>query len=210
LYAWYRHEVSYCSFRQQTAWIKAFQRAGFSDIATIEALDVGCYTGQWLRMLLEWGANPSKLHGVDILEESIAIARKLSPTMVDLRVSNGWPLPYSDDSMNLCAASTVFSSILVKNAREYLANEMGRVVRADGWVMVFDFAVSDPRNPDTTGINRHEIGKLFPALNLVETYRLILAPPLLRRFPSNLLWLAHAFEAIFPFLCTHRLYLLSK
>ena len=91
---------------------KEAKQAGFSDIATIEVLDVGCYTGQWLRMLLEWGANPSKLHGVDLLEESIAKAKVLSPAGVDFRVSNGWPLPYQDASMDVCAASTVFSSIL--------------------------------------------------------------------------------------------------
>jgi ubiquinone/menaquinone biosynthesis C-methylase UbiE len=192
------------------AWVRAFQRAGFSGIATIEVLDVGCYTGQWLRMLLEWGASPSKLHGVDLLEESISKAEILSPAEVDLRVSNGWPLPYQDALMDVCAVSTVFSSILDPEARLALAKEIDRVVRTNGWVMVFDFTISDPRNPDTIGINRREICKLFPKLNLVKTYPLIFAPPLLRKFPSNLLWLAHALEIILPFLCTHRLYLLNK
>jgi ubiquinone/menaquinone biosynthesis C-methylase UbiE len=209
-YAWHRNEFTYSSYRQSFAWARALSRAGFGDLSDIEVLDVGCGNGCWLRMLLEWGAIPSRLHGVDLLKDRIKRARKLSPPDIDFRVNNGWPLPFIDSSMDLCTASTVFSSILDEGARQTLAQEMSRVRKPKGWIMIFDYVISEPRNPDTIGIDRHEIQKLFYQLDLIKIYKLILAPPLLRRFPRNLLWLAHALETFFPFLCTHRLYVLKK
>ena len=83
-------------------------------------------------------------------------------------------------------------------------------MRPNGWVMIFDYAISDPRNSDTVGIRQSEIGRLFANMKLVKTYRLILAPPLLRKIPRDLLWVAHAVETMLPLLCTHRLYLFSS
>ena len=188
----------------------ALLKAGFKELVDLEILDVGCGSAGWLRMLMEWGAAPSRLHGVDLLKDRISKAKSLSPTDMDLRAGSAWPLVFSDSSMDLCAASTVFSSILDEEGRKSLAHEMIRVVRPKGWVTIFDYAVSDPRNPDTIGINRREIQTLFPKLSIRKTYCLLLAPPILRKIPRNLLWLAHALEIFIPFLCTHRLYMLCK
>jgi SAM-dependent methyltransferase len=210
LYGWQRYEAIYTSCRQQATWAQALKKAGFETLAELEILDVGCGSGTWLRMLTEWGATPGRLHGVDLLEDRIAKATSLSPLGIDFKVSNSWPLPYRDSSMDICAASTVFSSILDSSARQALAQEMDRVLRIGGWVMVFDYAVSDPRNPDTVGIGKGEIRSIFPSLRLVHTNRLILAPPLLRRFPKYLMWIATGLEILIPFLCSHRIYMLYK
>ena len=210
LYAWDQKDFPYIRYRQTAEWAAAFKKIGLVDLAGLEILDVGCGSGWWLRMLSEWGGTTSHLHGVDLLEDRIDKAKALSPPEMDFRVSNSWPLPYSDGSMDICAASTVFSSILASSARLALAQEMGRVLRIGGWIMVFDYAVSDPRNPDTIGIGRSEIQRLFSELEFAHTKRLILAPPLLRRLPRYLLWLANGIEICMPFLCTHRLYLLRN
>ncbi len=210
LYAWHRHEVTYIYYRVKETWVKALKSAGFKDISHLDILDVGCGSGGWIRMLMEWGATPSQLHGVDLLEDRIVKGKGLSPSDIDFRVNNGWVLPYENASMDLCAASTVFSSILDEGARKALAQEMTRVLKPNGWIMIFDYAISDPRNPDTIGIGRREILRLFRKLKLLRTYRLILAPPVLRIMPVKLLWLAHALEVLLPFLCTHRLYVLLK
>lgn len=210
LYRWWRVNVPYVAFRKEAIWAAALQAAGMEEMSDKAVLDVGCGSGEWLRMLTEWGASPLNLHGIDLLPDRIEKARAMSPAGLDFQVSNGWPLPFSDGSMDLCAASTVFSSILDEQARKALAVEMVRVTRLGGWLMVFDFAVSDPRNPDTLGIRKKEIRRLFPSDELVKTFRVILAPPLLRRFPKSLMWLALAIETYMPFLCTHRLYVLRK
>jgi SAM-dependent methyltransferase len=210
LYSWSRGDVAYSEYRINATWARALARAGFTDLANLEILDVGCGSGSWLRKIVEWGAIPSRLYGIDLLEDRIAKAQALSPSGVDFRVGSGWPLPYETSSMDLCVASTVFSSILDAEARLALAREMERVVRPQGWLMILDYAISDPRNPNTTGIGRREIQRLFPALQLAHIYRFILAPPLLRRLPGCLLWVALCLETFIPFSCTHRLYLLRK
>lgn len=210
LYGWQRHDVQYMAYRQRATWALAFMQANLLDLADLEVLDVGCGSGDWLRMLIGWGAAPRRLHGVDLLEDRIAKARVLSPPELDLRVGSGCQLLYPDGAVDLCVASTVFSSILDVGTRLALAREMIRVVRPDGWLMLFDYAISDPRNPDTIGINQKEIDKLFAPLKLRSTFKLILAPPILRRLPAKLLGLAHILEVIFPLACTHRLYSLQK
>jgi ubiquinone/menaquinone biosynthesis C-methylase UbiE len=210
LYEWHQPAETYISYRKKIAWAESFKRASIESFKHVEILDVGCGRGGWIRMLIEWGARPHTLHGIDLLADRIAEAKSLSPPETDFRVGNGWHITYPDASMNLCAASTVLSSILDKKARKSLAREMSRVTVSQGWVMIYDFAFSDPRNPDTIGITRREIRKILSELKLVSTHRLLLAPPLLRRIPRNLMWLAHALEISFPFLCTHRLYVLRK
>jgi SAM-dependent methyltransferase len=210
LYAWHRKDAAYMHYRQMAAWAAALNKTGILDLGSLEILDVGCGLGWWLRMLLEWGASADHLHGVDLLKERISKAKACSPVEMDFQVSNGWSLPFQEVSMDICAASTVFSSILDSSARLALAEEMRRVLRPDGWIMVFDFIVSDPHNPDTIGIGRGEIERLFSGFTLAHTARLILAPPFLRRFPRYLLWVALCLETFIPFLCTHRLYLLRK
>jgi hypothetical protein len=87
---------------------------------------------------------------------------------------------------------------------------MKRVVCNNGWVMVFDYIISKPNERETVGINRYEIVRLFSELEMKKVYRLILAPPILRRLPFHLMWLALFLETVIPFLCTHRLYLIRK
>ena len=209
-YRWNRPGVLYDAWRKRACWARALADAGLADLPGIDALDVGCGAGPWLRMLLEWGADPARLHGIDLLAGRIAQARATLPPQVNLHAGSAWPLPFDDASFGLAAASTVFSSILDAGARMELARQMQRVVRPGGWIMIYDFAVSGPRNPDTIGIGRSEIGRLFGGCELRRTYRLTLAPPLRRMLSPHLLWLAHAVEALLPFLRTHRLWVLCN
>ncbi len=210
IYSWKDPSALYIEYRKKYYWIKAFRYASINNFSAMEVLDVGCGTGTWLRMLMEWGVPAHKLHGVDLLEDRISMARSISPPETGLRVSNSWPLPYSDDSMDLCSASTVFSSVLNEDARRTLGKEMERVVKPRGWIMVFDYAFSSPGNKNTSGINKNEICRIFSGLKYIRSYWFIFPPPILRIIPQNLLWVAHALECFLPFFCTHRLYLLRK
>lgn len=174
------------------------------DLSGTRCLDVGCGAGDWLTTLRDWGAAPAALHGVDLLEDRIEAARAALPG-ADLRVGSGWALPFADASMDLVTANTVFSSILDPEARRALAGEMLRVLAPGGLVLVYDFWVSHPRNPDTVGVSRREVLRLFPSCS-VTTRRLTLAPPLAR--PLARVWPAAArlLERAAPLLCTHALH----
>ena len=43
------------------------------DMAALKVLDVGCGTGSFLRQLIDWGANPAKLTGTELLAERLEV-----------------------------------------------------------------------------------------------------------------------------------------
>lgn len=212
LYHWSAPDNLYVEFRRDLAWAWALSAGGI-DLGSARLLDVGCGSGRWLQKIIGWGAAPRNVHGVDLMEDNIARAQELLPQGAALTQSDGNPLPFEDGSMDLVAASTVFSSILDPEARGTLAEEMVRMTRPGGILCIFDMAVSDPRNPATTGIGPGEIRRIFcgagPGAKLQGMRRILFPIPLLRRLPVWAYGLAMSLEMI-PFLCTHAMYLLRK
>ena len=86
---------------------------------------------------------------------------------------------------------------------------MIRVLRPDRKVLIYDYRISDPRNPDTVGIRKSEIQRLFTGLSL-QVRSLTLAPPIARRIAPVSPLLAHGLEVLFPFLRTHAVYLVGS
>jgi SAM-dependent methyltransferase len=207
---WRLPEDIYYEYSKQAAWSRALQLGGFNDLSNVQALDVGCGRGRWLRLLLEWGAVPDNLHGIDLFESRIDHAQSISHPFVDLRVASAFNLPFENESMDVVAATMLFSSMPDSEKREWTAREMQRLVCHGGWVMIMDFALSKPSNPDTIGITRKEITRLFPGMILQHTLNLILAPPVVRMLSPRFVCIAPAIETLMPFLQTHRLFLLSK
>ena len=176
LYACHRQEVLFTQYRFRAVAASLLKGSGFTDLSHIEVLDVGCGTGGWLRTLLEWGARPEHLHGIDLLEDRIEKAKTLGMG-IDFQVASGYGIPFPDGSMDLVSAHTVFSSILDASARKALADEMVRVLKLRGKIIIYDYRISDPRNPDTVGIRKREIQRLFPGF-AIQVRSLTLAPPM--------------------------------
>ena len=125
----------------------------------------------------------------------------------DFRVGSGWALDFDDASMDLVCSNTVFSSITDAEARAGLAREILRTVRPDGAVLVYDFRVSHPANPNTVGIGMRKLARLFPGA-VIRSRSLILAPPLARPLAKVSARLASVVEALAPFLRTHAMHLI--
>jgi SAM-dependent methyltransferase len=208
LYAWFHPDVLSRQHRFELAAAWCLRRAGWEDLSRLRALDVGCGNGVWLQQLMTWGAQAENLHGVDLLPDRIAAARCLAPH-IDYRQGSGWQLPFEDGSMDLVSAHTVFSSILNAEARAGLAREMSRVMAPRGCILIHDFRVRHPLNPDTTAIRRSEIRRLFPKFKLYSR-SVTLAPPIARRLAPAALWLAEVVEALCPLLRTHNMNLLCR
>jgi SAM-dependent methyltransferase len=208
LYGWAQPDVALSRFLLHSAITQLLREVGLRDLAQLEFLDVGCGTGGWLRTLQEWGGAPRRLHGIDLLENRIESARTLAPG-IDFQLSPGWPLPFQTASMDFVSAFTVFSSILAADARLGLAKEMQRVLRPGGLILLYDFRIGNPKNPDTIGVGRSETRRLFPGYRIRR--RLVtLAPPLQRPLSRVSPLLAHLTEALCPFLRTHAVYLLQR
>lgn len=122
-------------------------------------LDVGCGGGYDLRRWLEAGWPPDCLAGTDIVPGRLEIARDSCPG-VDLRLSDGVAIPFDDATWDVVTATTVFSSIIDPTLRRRLFDEMRRVARAGGLVVVYDFVVRNPWNPDVVPMSMRRIREL--------------------------------------------------
>jgi ubiquinone/menaquinone biosynthesis C-methylase UbiE len=107
------------------------------DLEGKRVLDVGCGWGQWLRRLVDLGADPALLTGIDLSSERIEAARASNPA-IDWVQHDADALPFPDAHFDIVMQVVVFSSILDSAERESLALEMLRVVRPCGHIIFVD------------------------------------------------------------------------
>lgn len=187
--------------------LKLLDRYGFNPLSEKRILDVGCGSGGELRNLIQYGADPSKLCGIDLMPDRIAEARRLSPN-VGFICGSAETLPYDDASFDLVLQFTVFTSILDGEMKRRIAREMLRVLRPDGGILWYDFHFSNPANLAVRGVTRAEIEALFPGCRL-DMRRVTLAPPIADRLSKVSVLACHALEKV-PWLCTHYLGMIFK
>jgi len=171
-------------------------------------LEVGCGNGYWLRGFIRWGAHPENMTGIDLIEERIQEARRLSPQSVKYECANAANLGFPDGSFDIVLQSTVFTSILDPAMRQAVANEMLRVLKPGGSILWFDYHINNPRNPDVRAVKRRELISLFPDCSIVLRH-VTLAPPI-SRFVARYSWLACCILSEIPFLSTHYAALIRK
>jgi SAM-dependent methyltransferase len=170
-------------------------------------LDVGCGYGHFLGVLASLGADPSRLHGIDLVPERVEAARHRHPG-IDFRVGNGAELPFEDGAFDLVLLFSVFTSILDPAMRRGLAAEVTRVLRVGGAILWYDFRYDSPRNPNVRGVGRAEIDRHFPGWpRRLETMTLL--PPLARRLGPLTPTLYRALGAV-PLLRSHYIGLLER
>lgn len=178
------------------------------DLQTKRILEVGCGTGYWLRQFIQWGARPENLTGADLLSERIEKARDLCPAGVRLECRDASTLPIDDESMDLAAQFTVFTSILDQAMKAAMAAEIHRVLKPGGWLLWYDYFLDNPWNPDVRGVGKREIRRLFPAFE-IRLERVTVAPPL-GRMLGRVSPLAYQVAGSLKVFCTHYLGILRK
>jgi ubiquinone/menaquinone biosynthesis C-methylase UbiE len=185
----------------------ALHDAEASPVDGHELLDVGCGTGPLLEALAQRGAAPGHLHGVDLLEHAVAAAEQRLPG-VDVRVADARALPYPAASMDAVVMCTVLSSVIDPHNRARLGAEALRVLRPDGCVVVYDFRVPSPRNPNVRPITPSVLRRAFPDCT-VQVRPLTLMPPLTRMLGRAAPLLYPRLAAV-PFLRTHLLSVIRR
>jgi len=200
-YSWFNDGHQMIIQSAERALLRSLRRAGITSLADQTILEVGCGTGQWIRALVRWGAQPSRVTGVDLLADRIASARQLCAPGSRLLAGSAAKLPFPDASFDIVLQSTVFTSILDDQLRAHAAAEMLRVLRPSGVLLWYDFFVDNPRNADVRAVRRRDLEKLFPSCAM-DLRRTTLAPPLARWIAPRS-WVAGTVLSIFPFLCTH-------
>ncbi len=149
---------------------------GLTTLAGLRILDVGCGTGNLLRHLFDFGAEPEKCYGVDVLDTRLRIAKHLGPN-VGFVLANSAELPFPEESFDLVFQFTVFTSVLDTRVKRMMASEIVRTLRRGGRFIWYDFSYNNIRNANVQGIGRREIQRLLPDCRL-RFWRVTVAPPI--------------------------------
>ena len=206
LYSWFRAEVVASRQERQRKMLKMLKRLGYSNMAELSILEVGCGKGDNLLEFLAMGAMPDKLTGNDLSDHRLSVAKQRLPAAISLNGGDATALGFADGSFDIVYQSTVFSSILDDEVQTALARKMWKWVRPGGGVMWYDFTYNNPSNPDVRGVPRSRYKALFPEAELTEV-SLTLAPPISRRLGSHVLY---GLLNTLPLLRTHRLAFFGK
>lgn len=132
LYSFMKPDVIMASYSRDMALLAGLRRfISLEQFAHARILDFGCGTGSFIGRLLQWGASPPLIAGLDFLPESLAKAQRQYPH-VPLVCGDGSLLPFKDDSFDIVWQSTVFTSILHDSTKRQMAREIVRVLKRGG------------------------------------------------------------------------------
>lgn len=207
-YSLFRQENLLTHLDLQGEILRLFNHFQRTSLQTEKILDVGCGRAYWLRQMIQWGAQPENLFGIDLMSERLQDGRKLCPSQVSLECGDASRLDFPDAYFTMVLQFTVFTSILDDVMKKSIAGEIGRVLKPGGGVLWYDYFVSNPRNSDVRGVSRNEIAKLFPGFSIFLE-RVTLAPPLARAVGPFSTTLYRLLSSLAP-LRTHYLGFLQK
>lgn len=113
-------------------------------------LDVGCGDGRWLRRMVDYGADPADVVGIDISDVRFKTGVAKNP-LISMLKTDGEVLPFKDASFDLVTQFVCFSNIPTDALRRRTAGEVARVLRPGGyvfwWELLRSTAASDVNAP---------------------------------------------------------------
>lgn len=202
LYTWMNPATAFSLQRQELSVLRLLRDCGIASLTDRDILEVGCGGGSELRNFIKYGADPGRLHGIDILEDRIGQGRSISPN-INFHLGNAASLPFEDDSFDIVCQFVMFTSILDAELKKRIAAEMMRVVRPTGLIIWYDYFISRPGNRDVRGVRRREVESLFGGRQ-VDLRKVTLAAPLARLIAPRSPLAAAMLEKV-PWLRSHYL-----
>jgi len=113
-------------------------------IPGMKVLDVGCGTGADLK---PYGEGGCEMYGIDLSPSMLERARNKFGGSADLRLGNAAHMPFQDRFFDLVLSSYTLHE-MPNNRRSSVINEMVRVVKNDGNLLLTDFHTGPIRFPD--------------------------------------------------------------
>jgi ubiquinone/menaquinone biosynthesis C-methylase UbiE len=177
-YSWFNQANLFTLHQRQRTILTALKSKDIIGISKLKIFEMGCGSGGVLTEILNFGASPRNLFGIDLLADRLVHAKAQLPASHFIN-SDGQNIPFPSHSFDLVLQFTALSSILDSNLRAQITRDMLRVLKPNGIILWYDFWLN-PTNPQTHGIRPAEIRHLFPGCTF-EFHKITLAPPLARR-----------------------------
>lgn len=181
---------------------KLLRRHGFRRLDDVRAFEAGCGWGYNLRLLVQWGARPELLAGIDTDGARVEGARARCPA-IRIHLGSAERVPEADASFDLSLAFLLFSSVRSEDRCERIASELFRITRPGGLILVYDIRRSASRRRAVRPVEEADLRRWFPRCP-VRQYPVTLAPPLARLVGRTFPFLYGPLAAI-PLLRTHAL-----
>ena len=143
-------------------------------------LEVGCGTGDDLLEYIRLGFAPEHLAGCELLEDRAETARHRLPAATTVVCGDASAADFEEESFDIVAQSTVFTSLLNDEFQQQLADRMWALARPGGGILWYDFIYDNPQNPDVRGVPASRVRELF-AGGEFRSWKVTLAPPIGRR-----------------------------
>ena len=118
------------------------------NIGKYRILDAGCGTGRIINQLVELGADPKKCYGIDIDNQAIESAKKMSLEGVNYQVGSIAELPYEKEYFDIIICSGVFVRKNVRAEIDKVSKEFRRVLKSDGIVFSFEYYNCEWNTPE--------------------------------------------------------------
>lgn len=168
------------------------------DVKSAKTLDVGCGAGDSLLKMISLGFQGSNCYGIEIIKDR---ARKAEERLLLDNISCGdaTNMPYEDNVFDLVIESTMFVQITDDNVAKKIADEMIRVTKHDGHIMLIDWRYAAPWDLKYRSVSIQRLKYLFSNRKMKQ-FRGALVPPIGRTLSETIPSLYFLVQAIFPFL----------
>ena len=183
------------------------RRQGYESLEGLRCFEAECSNGHNLHTFMQWGARPSDISAISTQPDVVANLQAYSP-QIRIHTGSAEAIPEGDESFDLSIAFTLFSGVADEEASSAIADELFRITRPGGLIIVYDMTRRNPANRNGHPVTVDAIRRWFPKCPL-KVRRITLAPPIARvigRYAPGL----YGPLAALPFLRTHAMYVLRR
>ena len=175
-------------------------------------IDIGCGSATQLINLVSLGFNQDNLFGIDINKVDIDFAQRNYP-LLNLSWQDATNLNFKNNYFDLTYESTMFVQITNSNISQKIANEMIRITKKGGYLILFDWRYGKFNNANFLACNKRRIKELFKvdkSTKLISIEKGMLIPPIGRFLSKNMSSMYFVFSRLFPFFIGQVAYVLQK
>ena len=204
-------EVIFQFLAKQQCIIKSLSKISL-DKENSKIADIGCGSCTDLINLVTLGFNQKNLYGADINKTGIDFGADNFP-LLNLSVQNATNLSFENNFFDLVYESTMFVQLTNQKVSEEIANEMIRITKSNGFLIVFDWRYGKINNKNFLSCDKQRIKKMFNvglSTKLISIIPGMLIPPLGRFISKNLDHLYFPIAKTLPFLVGQVAYILKK